>query len=593
MHIVKNSWFTISAILLAWLLSQTVLHQWLDRWGRDYQQLIAAEEMYFLDSVVLDIDNSSLRKLEPQFGVWPYKRDAYAVLLDYLTEKGASTVVFDILFAESRMRDERFRESIAKNGKAVFVAAAPTTPVPLSNEDWSRLEGMSWGNSDDIPSMQLSSIVLPNIDIVGGDPEKNKVGIITAAADEDGVLRSMPLLYRLGKVLLPSMPLRLINAKTDKADVQFKKDENILSIGKRQWRVDSKGALKLYFPENSNSILTLPFSDVAEAALGIHPVESDDEFFRNKTVFIGSTAYLSDRVNTPRGMMSGTYLLAIANETMKHGLSIKSDDRLWNSLLVIIAIIPWLVIGIRNRFSSVEIVAAPLVAITCIYAINLGLLSFKSRPSDFLFPFEIVFFGLFLSIVHYQIVVKRHNQLLAMQNEKLVTVANTDPMTELFNRRAFEKAFNQEMERVKRHGHELPSVAIMDLDHFKNVNDTYGHDIGDDVLKIFANVLKNNVRVIDVPARWGGEEFVLILPHTSPSNALVVLERIRVDISKKKMPSPADDLVVTVSIGVAAVKDENVTAEQAVKNADNALYEAKDTGRNRICMFNDSTAAET
>jgi diguanylate cyclase (GGDEF)-like protein len=142
-----------------------------------------------------------------------------------------------------------------------------------------------------------------------------------------------------------------------------------------------------------------------------------------------------------------------------------------------------------------------------------------------------------------------------------------------------------ELERARRYGLTL-SLMMIDLDHFKLVNDTYGHPIGDEALRSTARVLQREARTVDVVARYGGEEFVVMLPETQEEGAVAVAERIRIRIAEQAILPGAsyDKARVTVSIGVAAVPSARVNApEDLLALADEALYRAKAEGRNRVC----------
>jgi len=128
------------------------------------------------------------------------------------------------------------------------------------------------------------------------------------------------------------------------------------------------------------------------------------------------------------------------------------------------------------------------------------------------------------------------------------------------------------------------SVAILDLDHFKNVNDIYGHQVGDLVLKRFAAVLKSNLRSMDIAGRWGGEEFVVLLPATPVGEAMRVLDRIRITISQESFPAPVESLKVCLSTGLTEFDREIMDPEEIVGIANKGLYDAKESGRNRICI---------
>ena len=169
----------------------------------------------------------------------------------------------------------------------------------------------------------------------------------------------------------------------------------------------------------------------------------------------------------------------------------------------------------------------------------------------------------------------RHAQLFAAQEEN----ALTDELTKLPNRRALAQRFLQETQRARRHRAGITFVMV-DLDHFKQVNDTYGHLNGDAVLAELASILSTGLRESDVCARYGGEEFALILPETTEGGARVLAERIRAKVAAATFPG---GLKLTISVGVAAT-EEPALFTQLIDRADQALYAAKQGGRNQVRM---------
>jgi diguanylate cyclase (GGDEF)-like protein len=166
-----------------------------------------------------------------------------------------------------------------------------------------------------------------------------------------------------------------------------------------------------------------------------------------------------------------------------------------------------------------------------------------------------------------------HAQLFQAQEEN----ALTDELTKLPNRRALAQRFLQETQRARRH-HSALSFLMIDLDHFKQVNDTYGHLNGDAVLAELASLLSTGLRESDVCARYGGEEFALILPETTESGARVLAERIRAKVASATFPG---GLKLTISVGVAATEEPSIYT-QLIDRADQALYAAKQGGRNQV-----------
>jgi len=172
-------------------------------------------------------------------------------------------------------------------------------------------------------------------------------------------------------------------------------------------------------------------------------------------------------------------------------------------------------------------------------------------------------------------------------NEKLLEIAMTDPLTGLPNRRAFMTNLDVELARKNRSAGEYPiSFILFDLDHFKNVNDQFGHDAGDQVLQEFSKIVKQSLRKQDFPARWGGEEFMVVLPDTDLEGALVVAEKIRKSVTLTSLELNNIKIRCTVSSGVAVLKDKDSQVETIIKKADECLYEAKKRGRNQVFAEN-------
>jgi two-component system cell cycle response regulator len=174
-----------------------------------------------------------------------------------------------------------------------------------------------------------------------------------------------------------------------------------------------------------------------------------------------------------------------------------------------------------------------------------------------------------------------HRQIEA-KNKLLEELALTDPLTGLPNRRAIEDWSARQLSGAARHGFPM-WVVLMDLDHFKSVNDSYGHDAGDTVLKKFGEVLRANTRLSDISGRIGGEEFLLVLTHADESSVVVVLDRIRKQLAAERFEWNGSAINVTASFGVAGFSGKKAPEfKKLLKQADAALYRAKDLGRNRI-----------
>ena len=172
---------------------------------------------------------------------------------------------------------------------------------------------------------------------------------------------------------------------------------------------------------------------------------------------------------------------------------------------------------------------------------------------------------------------------LERANEQLAKLSMTDRLTGLLNRGTWENLVDAEYERFRRYGH-ATSLVMFDIDHFKSVNDTYGHLAGDEVIRHTAEVTRNNIRQSDSAGRYGGEEFGIILPETDAESARVICERIREAIEKSTVNTTAGDIGYTVSMGIAQLTDSPENYMQWMQKADEALYKAKESGRNKVVI---------
>ena len=217
---------------------------------------------------------------------------------------------------------------------------------------------------------------------------------------------------------------------------------------------------------------------------------------------------------------------------------------------------------------------APLGATFSVWALHFLLLTAWMQKAPLVAVLLALVFGWLLHLM-------AERRRLSLRAHQLEAESDLDSLTGLPVRRAFLRAFKREMASSSRYGRPL-SVAVLDLDHFKRVNDTYGHPMGDAVLKRFASVLRESLRQSDIAGRWGGEEFVVLLPETPLEGVADLLDKVRLAISAEHFPPPADVLTVTMSAGLTLFDGHESDPEAIVGQADRALYEAKESGRNRV-----------
>ena len=183
-----------------------------------------------------------------------------------------------------------------------------------------------------------------------------------------------------------------------------------------------------------------------------------------------------------------------------------------------------------------------------------------------------------------------YQNMLQKTLASLADASNRDGLTGIYNRRFFDQALAKEYGRAQRYGHSL-SLALLDLDHFKKVNDVHGHLAGDEVLRETVRRLGGCLRDADILARYGGEEFVVILPETARTGAMVVAERLRAAMAVTPIIYNTQPLAVTISVGVTELRADIGRYEDLIKEADLSLYTSKDSGRNRVTCYTPTASA--
>ena len=236
-------------------------------------------------------------------------------------------------------------------------------------------------------------------------------------------------------------------------------------------------------------------------------------------------------------------------------------------------IFPWISLPIRS------LICLPL----CVKDDTIGVFFIASKKENFFSAYETKIFEVIAAHTATQI----QNAMMYQQMEKMAT---TDGLTGLFNHRHFQEMLSRELERAERYNEKV-SLLLVDIDHFKKVNDTYGHPAGDKILKGVAKILTSSIRGIDAAARYGGEEFAVILVNTDGKGALETAERIRRVMENNKFNIGSASIKITGSLGIAVFPGDTGVDDGAqrllISRADNALYLAKKEGRNMAYLFKD------
>jgi two-component system, cell cycle response regulator len=250
------------------------------------------------------------------------------------------------------------------------------------------------------------------------------------------------------------------------------------------------------------------------------------------------------------------------------------------------AVCRWLKMNAETRDIPVIMLTVRTALADRVEGLNIGADDYLAKPFEDQELEARIFAALRVKAAHSEL--RDRNQQLESMLHSVEALASTDALTGLFNRRRFADVLRREFAVTRRYKNTL-SCLLLDLDHFKQINDRFGHDAGDQVLKEVARRITGSLREVDLAARYGGEEFVVLLPHTSKGDARIVAERLLKNVRKQEFTFGGEVVTVTTSIGCAGNSDvDSSNPEDLVKAADVALYGAKKNGRNCIVMYSNA-----
>lgn len=501
--------------------------------------------------VIVAVDSLSLKFLEQRF---PLKRDIYASLLNTLRDKEPKVVVFDIAFPhrdkDNFEGDYLFSLSLKNSRNIVLPSFFDSHQRYIAPHSLFRNNASGIGHLNKIRDLDFK------------------------------VRKTTPLVLYRGDDFLPGKESYSLELETikyylgiDKTQVTFHQGESI--------ELKKKG-LFLKVPLAKDNSMTINFmADTLQFKViplvrilkGIVP----KDVFYKKIVLIGVVEEIfHDMYPTPVGILPGIIINANSMLTVISDSFIKTVPVYVNFILLIsIGILTALLI---LKFNIVIGLVITILEIICLFLGSYFLLSSHNLLWEF---FHVVFAlsVLFLLITVYKYI------MLKLEKIYFEKLSITDGLTGLYIHRYFRLRLNDEFERALRHNHPF-SFLIMDIDHFKSFNDTYGHEIGNEVLKMFAQVMRQNFRKVDFLARYGGEEFCAILPLIGSEGAFESAERFRKTLANTPVPR-LKEVKVTVSMGISSVPEmEGIKViDDVIKCADKALYISKENGRNQTTIY--------
>ncbi len=530
----------------------------------DYRCLLRGDRPTQSDIVVIEISDDSIAKI----GRWPWDRDWHASLVTILKNWGAKAVVFDVIFSEKSQEksDQIFSEAIRNNGH-VFLAQV------IELEPASGLQYL------------LESLPIFSKYARGG-------GHINLIPDEDGVMRRIPLYQEVQGQPIPQLAVSVaLDAyEADPQKVVFKKGSVQIPTknGPLKIPLDGKGNFVINWPGRwTQTYAHFSYVDLISSYALFQKGEKpfiNPNLLKDKICFVGTTASgLFDIRPTP---LEPLYPAVGVNLSVLNNLLEKKFIRQFNFfenslILFFLGVLMFFVTASSSYFRNAFYTILTLLGYWLLIAV---LFAFQGWWINLIYP------TLLILITYFSMTL--YNQLsIAIERSKLLKMATRDSLTGLYNIGQFKLLLRAELATLAiRQNDRSMSLLMSDADNFKKTNDTYGHLMGDQVLREIASVIKTTCRALDVAARYGGEEFIVMLPGATEQDALRVADKIRTALSQKVFRHEKGDFSMTISLGITQARPGENDIETLIGRADKALYEAKHTGKNKAVIYTDELA---
>lgn len=500
--------------------------------------------------VIIEITDQDIEKI----GRWPWKRSWHAAMAKILSDMGARAVYFDIIFSEPSLEnDDALFEEAVKTTKKVYL------PYVFQGRPYDT-------NNTLFPIERFES-------------SAKGMGAMNIFPDDDGVVRNMQLLFVGNKGTYPHVALKIAMdymgmdmGEIEDDGLTLKRDGETLAIPLQQKHtllINWAGKWTRSFKHYSFIDVLASYQDQLE---GNSP-EIARRNFEGAICLVGLTGFgLFDIKPVPlEPEYPGIGIMANAIRTILDHNFIRVSPVWVNILLLyLLALIPSFLVFGKNPFRETLLV----IAIGVIYSGIAFILFSRGFKIGIFSPI----FGLFVSYV----AVETYNFVrMTAEKRDLFSISITDGLTGLCTIRYFRTLLDTEI-KMARFGISSGFVVVLaDIDHFKKFNDTYGHQVGDLVLKEVANSIKGSVRSTDIVARYGGEEIIVLLKNASLKRGLEVSEKIRTNLEANKFSDEKNTYSVTASFGVASYLPED-NIDTVIKRADEGLYKGKEAGRNCI-----------
>ena len=539
------------------------------------------------DIVLVTIDDASFEYLTNKYGEWPLPRTVYADLINFIEQQNPTSISFDLMFVSSLKSntgaDDKLASTMNKydniltgmnfDDMAYEVRQPANLPARLQltvdNKSKVDFQNLTFTNCRPI----LFQIINSN----------TKIGILNIVRSSDGIVREFPAVVKYQNGFYPNLAfLTALNyqSKLDKKPynaITIDKNSNVL-VSNKKLPMNSDGGLILnWYGHSGETYEHVPLYKLVMLMNGENIKEKYD--FNNKIVFVGTTATsLADVKSIPITGAGETYpgveiYATFVNNFIDNNFIKKATPATNVVWTVILALIVGTVV-LRTNSTAIAVSTALVTAIG--YSLlTYFVMMFGNLWLDIVVP-VITIIAIFVIAYIVKYVIKSRDF------EHQYKLATTDGLTELYNHRYFQDQMRMQIANSQRYNTEF-SMIIVDIDHFKSFNDTYGHQAGDAVLKQVAQTLKNNSRATDIVCRYGGEEMSIILTNTDKEEAMKKAQRVCSAVAERIFKLSATQTVhVTISVGVSTFPQDGETPQQIIEIADQGLYYAKEHGRNQV-----------
>jgi diguanylate cyclase (GGDEF)-like protein len=548
-----NTAFALFAASVIFSLSQSGFLSRLELFGLDLSFRLRSALPVHPKIVIIEITDSDIAKI----GRWPWKRSWLAAMTQALSKFGAKYVYFDIILSEaSTDEDDALLEEAIKVNKNVY--------LPFVFQ---------------FPSYDLKNAITP---LKGFSLYLKGTGATNVYPDIDGSLRKLPILFGTKEKSYPHIALKLAMDYLGLKIKETKANEILLSGAKEEIRIPLVEKNKMLINWLGKWRHTFKHYGFLQVLNGYKDyldkktptINLDD--FKDSICLVGITAIGLYDINSvplePEYPGIGIIATAINNILKKDFLYYPPS---WINILILylLSLIPAFLIRGEKPFRETLFV----FLVTGSYFLINQILFRNGISLDLSFHLS--------GILTSSLVVGTYNFFrVAVERQSFFKMSITDGLTGLYNIGYFKLLLDAEVNLAKQNPTKKFSIVMADIDYFKKFNDTYGHQVGDLVLKEVAGVLKNSLRASDVVARYGGEEMIVLLWGSPLKEALIIAEKIRKNIENHIVHDQQKIYKITVSFGVAAYKPED-NIETLIKRADDGLYKAKQSGRNRACCL--------